>query len=91
MGSRLALSCLGLGNSLLLASASWVDSACLLAAWASLLSVTDIMDTHQVREHGFYSIAIIKLRMITKLNRESRGYTVEPLLTDTPEKRTPMI
>ena len=32
--SRLALSCLGLGNSLL-ASASWVDSACLLATWAS--------------------------------------------------------
>ena len=34
VGSRLALSCLGLGNSLL-ASASWVDSACLLATWAS--------------------------------------------------------
>ena len=32
--SRLVLSCLGLGNSLL-ASASWVDSACLLATWAS--------------------------------------------------------
>ena len=32
--SRLALSCLGLGNSLH-ASASWVDSACLLATWAS--------------------------------------------------------
>ena len=30
VGSRLALRCLGLGNSLL-ASASWVDSACLLA------------------------------------------------------------
>ena len=34
VGSRLALSCLGLGNSLLV-SASWVDSACLLATWAS--------------------------------------------------------